>query len=229
MYGVAMALSLYGPRLPVVDHEALRHAMVEHHLHAVRDGRVLAAMQRVPRHLFVPEELHERAYEDVALPVGYGKTLARPRLVAELLQAAALLGTERVLEIGVTSGYETALLALLAKEVFALGLIPGLAEVAKHNLHHADCPEVHLVHGDAALGWPEAAPYDVILLSDATVSPSPALFDQLSEHGRLLLPVGPEPVRTFRRMTRAGSEGPGAVLDFAPVPLAGVRRAEERG
>ncbi|HEY8946123.1 MAG TPA: protein-L-isoaspartate O-methyltransferase, partial [Polyangiaceae bacterium] len=155
-----MTTELYGPRLPVHDYEALRHLMIEHQLRDVRSAGVLAAMREVPRHLFAPESSRRSAYDDVSIPIGYGQTLASPRVVAWMLQTADVRCSDRVLEIGVASGYETALLSLLAKEVYALEVIPGLERIARQNLAHADYPAVHFVHGEAGLGWPDASPYD---------------------------------------------------------------------
>jgi protein-L-isoaspartate(D-aspartate) O-methyltransferase len=200
-----MTTELYGPRLPVHDYEALRHLMIEHQLRDVHDVGVLAAMREVPRHFFAPESSRGRAYDDVSIPIGYGQTLPSPRVVAWMLQTADVRCSDRVLEVGVTSGYETALLSLLAKEVYALEVIPGLERIARQNLAHADYLAVHFVHGEAGLGWPDAAPYDLIVLAGSSSSVPEPLIEQLVEGGRIVFPVGPGPVLSFKRLTRRGA------------------------
>jgi protein-L-isoaspartate(D-aspartate) O-methyltransferase len=168
-----------------------RRRMVEEQLqrHGVTDGRVLDAMGRVPRHQFVDDVLVTRAYTPHALPIGGGQTISHPRVVAVMTQALALRGHERVLEIGTGSGYQTAVLALLAAEVYSLERLPLLAARAVQRLRGLGCANVQ-VRVDGGLGWPDAAPFDAILASAAAPEVPGRLLEQLADGGRLVLPVG---------------------------------------
>ena len=156
----------------------------------ISDLAVLHAFDAVPRHLFVPEAVRHRAYEDVALPLGHGQTISRAGVHALHLQLAGLKGVERVLEIGTGSGFLTALLSQLAAEVYSMEVVPEIAVRAADIL--ADfCPEnVTLRTGDGSMGWPEHAPYDRILVGAAAPEVPGALLDQLSPTGRMLIPIG---------------------------------------
>ncbi len=167
--------------------------MVERQLRGrgIADEAVLAAMARVPRELFVPEELHDEAYSDAALPIGGGQTISQPYMVALICEQLALQGTERVLDVGTGSGYQAAVLAELAAEVHTIERIPELAEVARANLAaagYADRVELHV--GDGSRGLPERAPYAAVAVAAAALEPPPALYDQLEPRGRLVVPVG---------------------------------------
>ena len=167
--------------------------MVERQLRArgILDEAVLAAMERVPRELFVPDELRDDAYSDAALPIGAGQTISQPYMVALICEQLALRGAERVLDVGTGSGYQAAVLAELAAEVHSIERIPELAETARANLAaagYADRVELHV--GDGSLGVPEHAPYAAIAVSAAALEPPPALYDQLEPRGRLVVPVG---------------------------------------
>jgi protein-L-isoaspartate(D-aspartate) O-methyltransferase len=157
----------------------------------VRDPRVLAAMRAVPRHRFVPEGLAAEAHADRPLPIGLGQTISQPYIVAAMAEALELGGTERVLEVGAGSGYMAAVLSDLAAEVYGVELEPGLHARAVETLADLGRANVHLRCGDGALGWPEHAPFDAILLSCAAPGIPPDLWDQLAEGGRLILPMGP--------------------------------------
>ena len=158
----------------------------------IADEAVLAAMERVPRELFVPEELRDEAYADAALPIGGGQTISQPYMVALICQQLELGGTERVLDVGTGSGYQAAVLAELAAEVHSIERIPELAEVARANLAaagYAERVELHL--GDGSLGVPQRAPYAAIAVAAAALEPPPALYEQLEPRGgRLVVPVG---------------------------------------
>ena len=167
--------------------------MVERQLRGrgILDEAVLAAMERVPRELFVPDELRGDAYSDAALPIGAGQTISQPYMVALICEQLALRGAERVLDVGTGSGYQAAVLAELAAEVHSIERIPELAETARANLAaagYADRVELHV--GDGSLGVPEHAPYAAIAVSAAALEPPPALYDQLEPRGRLVVPVG---------------------------------------
>lgn len=155
----------------------------------VEDLAILHAFDIVPRHHFVPPALRRRAYEDAALPLGFGQTISRPSVHALHLLLGELEGTERVLEVGTGSGFQTALLSVLTKEVYSVERIPELAERAKSKLAELGLP-AHIGVGDGSLGWPGAAPFDVILVGAAAPRVPEPLTAQLAEGGRLLIPVG---------------------------------------
>ncbi|HSA91394.1 MAG TPA: protein-L-isoaspartate(D-aspartate) O-methyltransferase [Terriglobales bacterium] len=169
-----------------------RLAMVEVQLRArgIRDERVLAAMAQVPRHLFVPPEHHDDAYGDFPLPIGEGQTISQPYVVAAMLEALALRPEDVVLEIGTGSGYQTALLAELAREVYSIERQPRLAMRAEEALLRLGYTNVHVRVGDGTLGWPEAAPFEAIIVAAAAPQVPPSLFDQLREGARMIVPVG---------------------------------------
>ena len=157
----------------------------------IRDERVLTAMATVPRHLFVEPALAQRAYEDTALPLGFGQTISQPYVVArmiELLIAGRNLG--KTLEIGAGCGYQTAVLATLSKDVYAMERIAPLLTRAKDNLRQLRMSQVRFKHGDGHLGIPEAKPFDTIILSAASSHVPQALLDQLAPSGRLVMPLG---------------------------------------
>jgi protein-L-isoaspartate(D-aspartate) O-methyltransferase len=156
----------------------------------IRNRRVLGAMERVPRHLFVPEPLRAYAYEDRPLPIGCGQTISQPLIVARMLEALALEGRERVLEVGTGSGYQTALLALLARDVDSIEIAPDLAVSTRRLLFEHRFHNVRVILGDGSQGCSEGAPYDAIVVAAAAPFVPDALFNQLSPFGHLVVPVG---------------------------------------
>jgi protein-L-isoaspartate(D-aspartate) O-methyltransferase len=157
----------------------------------IEDERVLAAMGRVPRELFVPPDRREAAYVDAALPIGADQTISQPYMVALICERLALHGGERVLDVGTGSGYQAAVLAELAGEVHTIERIPELAERARENLAAAGYGDrVHLHLGDGTLGVPSSAPFAGIAVAAAALEAPPALYDQLEPRGRLVVPVG---------------------------------------
>lgn len=173
---------------------SLRREMVETQLRArgIRDPRVLDAMLRLPRQEFVEEQYRPQAYEDHPLPIGEDQTISQPFIIAISLQVLALEGTESVLEIGTGSGYQTALLALLAREVYSIERHRSLAENAATTLARSGLGNVTVEVGDGSRGWPEHAPYDAILVSAAAPKLPESLVQQLAEGGRMVIPVGPQ-------------------------------------
>jgi protein-L-isoaspartate(D-aspartate) O-methyltransferase len=172
---------------------AQRQKMVAAQLRArgIRDERVLAAMGRVPRHLFVADEYRDSAYEDHPLPIGDGQTISQPYIVAFMLEALALDASETVLEIGTGSGYQTALLAELARQVYSVERIESLALKAEAILQRLGCSNASLIVGDGSRGLSEHAPFDAIVVSAAAPRVPQPLLEQLREGGRMVIPVGP--------------------------------------
>ena len=156
----------------------------------VRDSRVLAALRRVPRDLFVPDDQRAGAYEDRPMPIGYGQTISQPYIVGYMTEALAIEPSHRVLEIGTGCGYQTAVLAELAEEVYSIELLPALAERARRTLDGLGYTNVHVRAGDGYAGWPEHAPFDRILAAAAPPEVPPALLEQLADGGILVIPVG---------------------------------------
>src|SRR5262245_22552740 len=171
--------------------------------HGIRDEAVLAAMASVPRHQFVDAALASRAYEDTALPIGFQQTISRPFMVARMLETASesrALG--RVLEVGTGCGYQAAVLALLAREVYSIERIEALAEKARANLRPLRLRNLRLVHGDGYKGLPEAGPFDAIVVAAAAPQVPAALTEQLAAGGRLVVPIGTDEqqLRVIARM-----------------------------
>jgi len=202
-----------------------REAMVELQLRArgIEDERVLEAMGRVPRDLFVPPELRGRAYDDAALPIGEGQTISQPYMVARICEELALRGGERVLDVGTGSGYQAAVLAELAEGVHSVERIPELAERARERLAAAGYGErVHVHVGDGSRGLPDHAPFAAIAVAAAAPRPPEALYEQLELRGRMVVPIGGRWEQLLQVIVRT-PEGP-AVVRTVPcrfVPLIG--------
>jgi protein-L-isoaspartate(D-aspartate) O-methyltransferase len=194
----------------------------------IRDERVLEAMERVPRELFVPAELRERAYDDAALPISAGQTISQPYMVARIIEELGLDGDEGVLDVGTGSGYQAAVLAELADHVDTIERIPELADQAIRNLEAAGYEQVEVHQGDGSRGYPDRAPYDAIAVAAAAPGFPQALYDQLAIGGRLVVPVGGRRGQRLEVIVRS-PEGP-AVLKSVPcrfVPLVGEEGFEE--
>ncbi len=166
--------------------------MVESQLRerGISDERLLAAMSKVPRHEFVSQQNWNEAYADHPIPIAEKQTTSQPYMIAAMIQAAEIKPEDRVLEIGAGSGYQTALLAELASQVFAVERYPSLAETAQHTLERLGYRNAKIVTGDGSLGLPESAPFDAIIVSAAAPRLPPALVEQLAVAGRLIVPVG---------------------------------------
>jgi protein-L-isoaspartate(D-aspartate) O-methyltransferase len=172
--------------------EKRRDAMVREQLvtRGISDRRVLAAMRAVPRHRFVPQELVAHAYDDGPLPIGHGQTISQPYVVAMMTQLARAAPGQRALEVGCGSGYQTAVLAEIVDEVYAIELVPELAEAAEKRFQELGLNGVQVRQGDGWNGWPEAAPFHVVLVACAADEIPPPLVEQLAPGGRLVMPVG---------------------------------------
>jgi protein-L-isoaspartate(D-aspartate) O-methyltransferase len=204
--------------------------MVEEQLRGrdIVDERVLEAMERVPRELFVPDDLRGRAFDDAALPIGVGQTISQPYMVARIVEELGLDGDERVLDVGTGSGYQAAVLAELADEVHTIERIPELADQAKRNLAAAGYDRVAVHVGDGSRGLPDHAPYDAIAVAAAAPDFPQALYDQLRPGGRLVVPVGGRTGQRLEVIVRS-PEGP-AILRSVPcrfVPLVGEEGFED--
>jgi len=194
----------------------------------IRDLSVLRAFDLTPRHAFVPTGVRHRAYEDAPLPIGSGQTISQPSIHARYLEILALKGTERVLEIGTGSGYQTVLLSHLVAQIFTIERIPALYTMAREAIARAGARNVSMLLGDGTVGWREYAPYDAILVSaGGPVIPQP-LVDQLADGGRMLVPVGPKEEQVLKLVTKRGSVLES--VDVAPVrfvPLYGIHGWEQ--
>jgi len=201
---------------------AARDRMVETQLtrRDIRDPRVLDAMRAVPRHLFVPPDAVDEAYEDHPVSIGFGQTISQPYIVAWMVEQLRLTPDSRVLEVGAGCGYQTAILARLAREVFAVDIIDALTTRARATLDALGVTNVQLATRDGSLGWPEHAPFDAIVVAAAAREVPPALVDQLADAGRLIVPVGGEEFQTLRLVERRGADASiEDLVDVRFVPL----------
>jgi len=201
-----------------------RHQMVEDQLHrrGIADQRVLDAMDTVPRHEFVDPVLWQQAYEDHPLLIGEGQTISQPYIVALTLEALRLIGSESVLEIGTGSGYQTALLAALCRNVVSIELHQSLATHAEATLARLGFPNVTVVAADGRLGYPSAAPFDTVVVSAAAANVPRPLFEQLREGGRMVMPVGSPEVQQLQLIRKQAGLPVITVLEGCRfVPLLG--------
>lgn len=205
--------------------EAERQRMVEEQLTArgLTDARVLEACLKVPRHLFVPKDAQGQAYADHPIPIGSGQTISQPYMVALMTQLLRLQGHERVLEVGTGSGYQSAILAELALEVYSIERHPELAEAARQRLERLGYLHVHLRTGNGSLGWRAHAPYEGILVTAATPELPPLLVDQLADGGRLVIPLGPHQAQRLTLVEKSrGTLRQRAIASCVFVPLIGL-------
>jgi protein-L-isoaspartate(D-aspartate) O-methyltransferase len=210
------------------DFDAARREMVERQIRSrgIRSPRVLEAMIAVPRHLFVPREHAMEAYSDTPLPIGDGQTISQPYMVAAMADALFLEGAERVLEVGAGSGYQAAVLSLLAREVIAVEAQAALFIQTRERMARLGYTNVRIEEGDGSLGWPPGEPretkYDAILVSAAAPAVPPPLLEQLAEGGRLVMPIGtPERQELVRIVKRQGSTSQESLFACRFVPLTG--------
>ncbi len=170
-----------------LEKKAMIELLVER---GIKDKRVIEVMNKIPRENFVPEKYKLEAYEDGPLPIGYGQTISQPYIVAYMTQELNLNGKEKILEIGFGSGYQTAILSELAKEVYSIEIVPGVYEFGKNNLAKMGYRNVFLKLGDGRTGWKDKAPFDCILVAAAPESLPQELIPQLKENGRMIIPIG---------------------------------------
>lgn len=210
----------------VESYATAQGSMVAQHLLArdIRDSTVLAAMASVPRHLYVPKDLRRYAYYDSPLPIGNGQTISQPYIVALMTQSLRLDSGDRVLEVGTGSGYQAAILAEIAAEVYTIEIIPELADRSRQLLQELGYNNINVRLGDGYLGWPEKAPFDAVIVTAAPDHVPRALVEQLTDGGRLVLPVGDQ-YQELIRITRTGDvEQTERLLPVRFVPMTG--RAE---
>jgi len=213
---------------PAPPADAGRERMVKEQIEGrgIKDPLTLAALRKVPRHEFVPEGSAREAYGDFPLPIGHGQTISQPYIVAFMTEALGLRGGENVLEIGTGSGYQSAVLAEIAGRVHTIEIVPELAEQARARLARLGYRKVEVRAGDGYLGWPEAAPFDAIIVTAAAPRIPEPLKQQLAEGGRLVLPVGDEDQELIV-VTRHGSAfDERRVLPVRFVPMTGAVRKE---
>ena len=186
------------------DLESARERMVLEQLErrGIKEPRVLDAMRTVPRHRFLPAELHDHAYDDGPLPIGDSQTISQPYMVALMSEVAELTGAEKVLEVGTGSGYQTAVLARLARTVYSIEFIAHLHDRARVILNSMGVTNVHLRCGDGSDGWPEEAPFDVVMVTAAMPGIALPLLNQLTPQGRLIAPIGEDELQTLVRISR---------------------------
>ena len=190
--------------------------------YGISDRRVLEAFESVPRHLFVPQEYRSSAYEDGPLPIGFEQTISQPYIVAYMTQLLDLTGGERVLEVGTGSGYQAAILSALTAEVHTIELIPALADRAKAVFDQLGLRNIFLHVGDGSQGWEEAAPYDAIMVTAAGPRVPKSLLNQLTDGGRMVLPVGERGDQVLELWRRDGETfSHETLLPVAFVPLRG--------
>jgi protein-L-isoaspartate(D-aspartate) O-methyltransferase len=208
--------------------ESIRHKMVETQIKArgISNQPVLDAMRKVPRHLFVPKEYEGEAYNDYPLPIGHGQTISQPYIVAYMTAAVRPSEKKNALEIGTGSGYQAAVLAEIVSKVYSVEIIPELATESAQKLKHLGYKNVECKAGDGYLGWPEHAPYDIIIVTAAAKEIPGPLIDQLAENGRLVIPVGePAAVQELRLVTKNKGKTESTRLTF--VRFVPFRRATE--
>ena len=205
------------------DFKVMREKMVETQIkgRGVKDPRVLSALLKVERHRFVPEEYLNSAYFDQPLPIGEGQTISQPYIVALMTELLELKGNEKVLEIGTGSGYQAAILAELAKEVYTIEIIESLALRAKNRLLELGYQNIRVKAGDGYLGWPEAAPFDAIIVTAAPDHIPKPLIEQLKEGGRMVVPVGTHTQELIKIVKRSGKMETTNVIPVVFVPMTG--------
>jgi protein-L-isoaspartate(D-aspartate) O-methyltransferase len=208
------------------DRNRMVHEQIERR--GVTDPAVLRAMRSVARHRFVPREVEPAAYEDEPLPIGFGQTISQPYIVAFMTEALALTGREKVLEIGTGSGYQAAILAETARSVYTIEILAPLAERATKLLSELGYANVHVRCADGFMGWPEAAPFDRILLTAAPLEIPPALIDQLKQGGRLVAPVGDVWQELVLVIKGKGTLERKSLLPVRFVPMTGAAEKQRR-
>lgn len=185
-----------------MNFKAAKTRLIEQLSTEIKDKRVLAAMSRIPRELFVPSESRRLAYEDRPLPIGLEQTISQPFIIALMTEALELTGNEKVLELGTGSGYQAAILAELSRQVITVERLPALAEAAKHVLDSLDYTNIEIHLAEETLGWKSGAPYDAILVTAGAPNVPDALLAQLATGGRMAIPVGSRYVQELCKIVK---------------------------
>lgn len=203
--------------------KTMREKMVEYQIKSrgIKDSRVLSAMLKVERHLFVPDDLKDSAYNDQALPIAEGQTISQPYIVALMTELLELKGNEKVLEVGTGSGYQAAILAELAREVYTIEIIEKLAVSAEKLLNNLGYKNIHIKIGDGYQGWPEKAPFDAIIVTCAPDHIPKPLLEQLKDGGRMVIPVGAYSQELKKIVKRGEKIETTDVLPVIFVPMTG--------
>ena len=212
------------------SYEKLRQIMVDRQLlsRGIADRRVLDALREVPRHLFVPEEFRRLAYEDRPLPIGLEQTISQPYIVALMTELARVSKAHSVLEVGTGSGYQAAVLSLLARRVYTIEYLAPLGEAAQKRLAELGYNNVEVKIGDGYQGWPERQPFDGILVTAASEDVPQALIDQLKPGGRLVIPVGPQAETQMLQVLEKDSAGKISRRNTIPVRFVPLVKSEDR-
>ena len=208
-----------------MDYEELRELMVKMQLipRGIKDERVLNAMKKVPRHLFVEDSFKQKAYDDTALSIGEGQTISQPYMVAIMTELMELKGDEKILEVGTGSGYQAVILAELAREVYTIERVASLANKAKEKFSAIGYNNIHIMVGDGTLGWQEEAPFDRIIITAGGPKVPEPLIEQMSEDGIIVAPIGDRFTQLLLKIIK--SEGRISKEEFIPcvfVPLIGA-------
>jgi len=225
-----LVVSCAGPSAAQESFEQLRHTMVDRQLvsRGIADRRVLDAMRKVPRHLFVPEEFRRLAYEDHPLPIGLEQTISQPYIVALMTELARVANDHTVLEIGTGSGYQAAVLSLLARRVYTIEYLAPLGEAARKRLAELGYNNVEVKIGDGYRGWPERQPFDAILVTAASEEVPQALIEQLKPGGRLVIPVGRQAETQMLQILEKDSKGKISRKNTIPVRFVPLVKGEDR-
>lgn len=224
--GILSWILTLGNKVGALDYDYLRERMVKEQIIArgIKDERVIKAMLKVERHKFVPEGLRWLAYQDRPLPIGYGQTISQPYIVALMTELLGVKGDEKVLEIGTGSGYQAAILAEIAKEVYTIEILEPLAKEAEAKLKNLGYENIKVKCGDGFLGWPEYAPFDCIIVTCAPEEIPHPLIEQLKEGGRMVVPVG----KLWQELKLILKEdGKIKVIDIVPVRFVPMLRGEK--
>lgn len=219
-----------GTSAPQESFEQLRQTMVERQLvsRGIADRRVLDALRRVPRHLFVPEQFRRLAYEDHPLPIGLEQTISQPYIVALMTELARVANDHTVLEIGTGSGYQAAVLSVLARRVYSIEYLAPLGEAARKRLTELGYNNVEVKIGDGYQGWPERQPFDAILVTAASEEVPQPLIDQLKPGGTLVIPVGRQADTQMLQVLEKDSRGKIARKNTIPVRFVPLVKGQDR-
>jgi protein-L-isoaspartate(D-aspartate) O-methyltransferase len=224
--GLLLTISLHRVAIAADDPRLQRERMVQEQIAArgVRDARVLDAMRTVPRHEFVPADRRDHAYADTPLPIGQGQTISQPYIVALMTELARPRAGDRALEVGTGSGYQAAVLAQLVSQVYSIELVRELADTARLRLDRLGYRNIQVRSGDGYRGWPEQAPFDIVIVTAAPDHIPQPLLDQLKPGGRMVIPVGPAGAVQELQLIDKDANGQLNTIRVTPVQFVPLRR-----